>query len=146
MTSRNALSLLAFSAVVAGIAGLILTHHILAAHPLLLAVQVGAVLLMLWARKTMGLRSFHAAAGTSEGGLVTRGPFRYWRHPIYAAVTYFVWVAQIEQPTAVGLALAAVVTLGLLVRMRLEEASLTETYPEYPQYAQRAKRFVPFLF
>jgi protein-S-isoprenylcysteine O-methyltransferase Ste14 len=101
---------------------------------------------MLWARKTFGLRSFHAAASPSEGGLVTTGPYRWWRHPIYASILYFVWAGQVQAPTALAIALAVAATLGLFLRMLLEERFLTATYPEYPQYARRAKRLVPFVF
>lgn len=101
---------------------------------------------MLWARKTFGLRSFHAAASTSEGGLVTSGPYRYWRHPIYASIIYFVWAGQVEAPSALAVGLAAAATLGLFARMLIEERFLAATYPEYPRYARRAKRVVPFVF
>ena len=40
-------------------------------------------------------------------------------------------------------ALAAVVTLGLGVRMLIEERFLTQTYPEYANYMKTAKRLIP---
>lgn len=141
----NALSLLGFALAVAALVGLVLDHHLFATHPLLIAVQAGAVLLMLWARRTFGLRSFHASASPTAGGLVTTGPYRYWRHPIYAALLYFVWAGQVEAPEPLALALAAAATLGLLARMLVEERFLTATYPDYSGYARRAKRLVPFV-
>lgn len=143
---NDVLSIVAFLVAVAGLVALVFLHHLFASHPVLVAVQVAAVLLMLWARATFGWRSFHASASTSEGGLVTDGPYRYWRHPIYASIVYFVWAGQIEEPAALPVALAALVTLGLFARMLLEERSLRAAYPGYPEYARRAKRFVPFLF
>lgn len=143
---KNVLSITGFVVAVAGLVTLVVLHHLFAGNPLLIAVQVAAFLLMLWARKTFGLRSFHAAASTSEGGLVTTGPYRYWRHPIYASIIYFVWAGQVEAPAVLPLALAVAVTLGLLARMLIEERFLTVAYPEYTQYARRAKRLVPFVF
>jgi protein-S-isoprenylcysteine O-methyltransferase Ste14 len=145
-TLKNFLSICGFLAAVAALVGLLFLHHLIAKNPILIGVQVAAVLLMLWARRTFGLRSFHAAASPSEGGLVTTGPYRYWRHPIYASILYFVWAGQVEAPAGVPLALAAVATLGLLARMLIEESFLTAAYPEYVRYAQQAKRFVPFVF
>lgn len=142
---ENALSALAFLVAVAALVYLVFLHHLFASHPLLIAVQVAAVLLMIWARKTFGLRSFHATASTSIGGLVTDGPYRYWRHPIYASIVYFVWAGQVESPTPPALVAAAVVTVGLLARMILEERFLRAAFPEYAQYAQTAKRVLPFL-
>jgi protein-S-isoprenylcysteine O-methyltransferase Ste14 len=142
---KNVLSILAFVVAASALVVLVFIHHLFARNPFLIGVQVAAALLMIWARVTFGRRSFHAAASTSEGGLVTTGPYRYWRHPIYASIIYFVWAGQVEAPTALSLALAAVVTLGLLVRMLIEESFLTRAYPEYAQYAKHAKRLIPFV-
>jgi protein-S-isoprenylcysteine O-methyltransferase Ste14 len=143
---KNLLSVLGFLVAVAAMLGLLAIHHLFAQDPYLIAVQVAAVLLMIWARMTFGLRSFHAAAAPTEGGLVTTGPYRYWRHPIYASIIYFVWAGQIEAPGALPLALAATVSVGLFARMLTEERLLTEAYAEYPTYAKRAKRLIPFVY
>ncbi len=143
--SREKLSVLAFLVAVVCLVALVLRHHLFATHPVLIGVQVAAVLLMVWARLTFGLRSFHAAANPSRGELVTHGPYRYWRHPIYASIVYFVWAGQVQEPTALALALAAVATLALFARMLLEESFLFATYPDYAAYARRAKRFIPFV-
>ncbi len=142
---KNSLSILGLLLAVAAMVGLFAIHHLFAKSPYLLAVQAAAALLMIWARATFGLRSFHAAASTSEGDLVTTGPYRYWRHPIYASIIYFVWVGQIQLPATVPLALAATVSLGLFVRMLVEERFLIQTYPEYPKYAKKTKRLIPFV-
>src|SRR6266516_2249539 len=56
---------------------------------IVIALQIAAVLLFLWARITFGRRSFHLAANPTEGGLVTTGPYRHIRHPIYTALCLF---------------------------------------------------------
>jgi protein-S-isoprenylcysteine O-methyltransferase Ste14 len=142
---KNVLSVVAFLVAAVAVGYLLLVRHLFATSPALIAVQAGAVFLMLWARKTFGLRSFHAAAGTSEGGLVTAGPYRIWRHPIYASIVYFVWAPELRSPTVHSVAAAGVVTLALLTRMLLEEQALYATYPEYGEYARRAKRIIPFV-
>jgi protein-S-isoprenylcysteine O-methyltransferase Ste14 len=142
---RNSLSALAFLVAVAALVFLIAIHQLLATTPLLIAIQVAAVLLMIWARVTFGWRSFHATAGTSKGGLVTTGPYRYWRHPIYASIVYFVWAGQIPSSSPLALAAATCVTLALLGRMLLEEQFLRESYPDYDDYCRQAKRFIPFV-
>jgi protein-S-isoprenylcysteine O-methyltransferase Ste14 len=142
---KNTLSILGYLIAVTGMLWLVAIKHLFASAPLLIVFQCLSVLLMLWARMTFGLRSFHAMAKTTEGGLVTTGPYRYWRHPIYASILYFVWIGQVDAPSVLAICLAAAVTFGLLLRMLLEETFLSATYPEYPQYMRRAKRFVPFL-
>jgi protein-S-isoprenylcysteine O-methyltransferase Ste14 len=142
-------SIAATVALVACVIVLVERRELFARHPVGIALQVAAVLLMLWARVTFGARSFHAAANPTEGGLVTTGPYRYWRHPIYAAILLFVWsgvLAQRHAPTWVALLLAAGATLFTAVRIHAEERLLYAAFPGYGDYAARTKRLVPFVF
>lgn len=107
--------------------------------------QVLAALLMLWARLTFGLRSFHGAADPTAGGLVTRGPYRWLRHPIYAAILLFVWAGVASHPTLANAAAGVVATVASIARMLAEERLLVVRYPEYTAYAARTKRVIPFV-
>ncbi|MEP6916570.1 MAG: methyltransferase, partial [Acidobacteriota bacterium] len=107
--------------------------------------QVGAVALMLSARVAFGMRSFHAAANPTSGGLVTIGPYRWLRHPIYAAALYFVWAAAIDHRSLPAIAAAVLVTAGASVRMYAEETLLVRMYPDYIAYSARTARVVPFV-
>src|SRR5829696_3655304 len=89
-------SVLAFALMVAGLVWLIQRGEWLARSVPALALQGCAILLMVAARFTFGRRSFHAAADPTAGGLVTSGPYRYLRHPIYAAILYFAWSTAID--------------------------------------------------
>ncbi|MFN8583160.1 MAG: isoprenylcysteine carboxylmethyltransferase family protein [Gemmatimonadaceae bacterium] len=113
--------------------------------PLVIAIQVVALLLMLWARVTFGMRSFHAAANPTAGGLVTTGPYRYIRHPIYTAALLFTWSGALAHASLASLGLALAMTAGAAVRMWCEEQMVTVTYPEYRDYARRTKRVIPGL-
>ncbi len=138
-------SVAAFVVLVAAILYLAFTYQLFARQPLLLAVQVAAVGLMIWARVTFGVRSFHASANATRGGLVTTGPYRWWRHPIYASIAYFVWAGVASHRRLDAVAAALLATAMVLARMLLEERFLRRTYPEYGEYAARAKRFIPFV-
>lgn len=143
--TKNFLSLIAFLIAAAALVLLLYIHHLVATSLPLIGVQIAAILLMVWARLTFGLRSFHATATTSEGKLVTTGPYRYWRHPIYASIIYFLWAGQVQSPGISSLSLAIIATAGLFVRMILEEDFLKAKYPEYTEYMKRAKRIIPFV-
>jgi len=141
----RAVSLLATLILVGAVLGLYFTHALFATHPVGIAIQVLAALLMLWARLTFGGRSFHAAANPTEGGIVTRGPYRFLRHPIYAAILYFVWTGVASLASLPSVTAAVVATLAIATRIATEERLLAERYPEYREYAARTKRVVPFV-
>jgi protein-S-isoprenylcysteine O-methyltransferase Ste14 len=124
-------SVAAFILMIAGIVPMAMRGELFARSSLLIAWQVVAILLMLWARVTFGRRSFHAAANPTAGGLVTTGPYRYLRHPIYAAVLYFVWGGALDHRTLTAVACAAAVSVGAGIRMVAEEHLLAGSYPAY---------------
>jgi protein-S-isoprenylcysteine O-methyltransferase Ste14 len=140
------LSVLAFAAMVAGIAGAYYAHTLFTRAPLAVAVQVAAVALMVWARVTFGRRSFHAAASPTSGGIVNTGPYRYIRHPIYTAAIAFVLPGALLAHAPLALASAALVIAGAVVRMLCEESMLVARYPEYAQYARATSRVIPGVF
>lgn len=131
---------------VAGLGGLFYSGALFARHPAAIAIQIAAFLLMVAARITFGRRSFHAAANPTEGGLVTNGPYAYFRHPIYAAILYFVWTGALSHLSAWSTTCAALITAGAFARMLIEERLLTEKYPQYADYRRRVSRVAPFLF
>jgi protein-S-isoprenylcysteine O-methyltransferase Ste14 len=139
------LSVAAFALMITGIAGIYRAHALFAHRLPLIAVQVASVLLMLAARITFGRRSFHAAANPTVGGLVTTGPYAYIRHPIYAAILYFVWAGAFDRMSSLALASALIISAGAIVRMLSEERLLVERYPEYRDYMARVRRIVPFV-
>jgi protein-S-isoprenylcysteine O-methyltransferase Ste14 len=138
-------SVAATAVLIAAAIALVVTDSLFARQPAALVIQAAAVLLMLWARVTFGMRSFHAAANPTAGGLVTTGPYRYVRHPIYAAVLLFVWAGLATHATLLSVTLGLLATAATAVRMWAEERLVTARYPEYREYAARTKRVIPFV-
>jgi protein-S-isoprenylcysteine O-methyltransferase Ste14 len=142
-------SLLATALLVACVVVLLQRGALIGGRYVALGLQLLAIALMVWARLTFGMRSFHATANPTAGGLVTAGPYRYWRHPIYAAVLLFTWSGVLGRgvsPTVIDLSLAAGATLMTAVRIHAEEQLLRASMPEYASYALRTKRLIPFVF
>lgn len=138
-------SFVGFFAMVASLIALLWGHSLFGESPIPIGVQILAFSLMVWARVTFGGRSFHASASPTEGGIVTSGPYRYVRHPIYAAVLYFTWGGVLSHFSIVNLALGICAVAGAGLRIAAEEKLLVERYPEYNEYANRTKRIIPFL-
>ena len=146
MAMTRTLSLGALLLMMAGILGLFFSKALFSPSPVVIATQCAAVALMAWARLTLGRRSFHAAADPTAGGLVTGGPYRFIRHPIYTAACLFGWAGMLGNWSWRAGLFGALLFLGALGRMLCEERLVTEQYPEYRQYAKSTKRMVPGVF
>jgi len=131
---------------IAGLVGLLQRGAILSTSPLGVVAQVAAVGLMIWARMTMGLRSFHATADPTDGGLVTAGPYRFIRHPIYTSICLFCCAAVLAHASLITVVLGVLVMVGAFMRMTSEERLLVQRYPGYRLYASATKRMVPYVF
>jgi protein-S-isoprenylcysteine O-methyltransferase Ste14 len=99
----------------------------------------------LWAVVTLG-RSFSTFLGVHPGQTVVQhGPYRWVRHPSYTGL----WLIVLGFGAGVGhwLSLAAcagVPLIGLIPRIRVEEAELTRVLgDEYHAYRRRTYRLIP---
>jgi len=142
----TALSLVGFAMMGLGICGLYVAGSLFSRSPLVVVVQLAAVALMVWARITFGRRSFHVAAQPTEGGVVTSGPYRFVRHPIYAAVVLFALAGAAVHPSWPAAALVLAVIAGALMRLFAEERALLADLPGYRDYAARTPRLIPGVF
>jgi len=141
----KAISIIGFVVMVVALALLIRMSGLFGDNVVALAIQVAAVGLMIWARVVFGRRSFHAAGNPTEGELVTSGPYRYIRHPIYAAVLYFTWAGVLTHLSPETVACGVLEIVGVAMRVYVEERYLRQRYPEYEEYANRTKRIIPFV-
>lgn len=140
-------SILGFVAAVAGLLGLISRGELIDPNPVSIGLQVLAFAFMVWARITFGMRSFHAAADTTEGELVTRGPYGIVRNPIYAVVILFAWAGVGAHLGVVSVGLGLLIVGGMLVRIFSEERELRKRYGSaFEAYCGRVKRLVPLAF
>jgi protein-S-isoprenylcysteine O-methyltransferase Ste14 len=101
---------------------------------------------MIWARFTFGRRSFHAAANPTAGGLVTTGPYRFIRHPIYTGVCLFVTAGAAAHVSLNSVLFCGLIWATSITRMLCEERLLQGMYPEYAKYAAATPRMIPFVF
>jgi protein-S-isoprenylcysteine O-methyltransferase Ste14 len=142
----QAASRIGFVILVLAVVGLLAQRSLFGRPGLAVLVQLAAVALMIWARVAFGRRSFHASAEPTEGGLVTSGPYRYLRHPIYASILWFAAAGALSHVSTASLLLLALACVGAWLRIAAEERLLREMYPEYAEYAARTKRVIPYVW
>lgn len=105
-----------------------------------------SVALAVWTlvHNRLGNFNIHPAPKAS-GALVTSGPYRLIRHPMYTAVLLGgAALAGVAGHAWAGLAWAALAGV-LWAKASLEEAWLREHYPPYVAYYKVSKRFIPWL-
>ena len=107
---------------------------------------VGGVILLIAARLSMG-RSFTVMPRPRAGGeLVTGGPFRIVRNPIYLAALVTLTGGSLFNSWT-GLAPTAALAVLWAGKVRVEERYLREQFPEYADYARRVRyRLLPFVY
>lgn len=98
----------------------------------------------LWAAARLGRGLTPSPLPNGAVDLVTRGPYRWVRHPMYTAVMLI--AAGVTVPSGSLLVAAQAVALMILfnVKARWEEGRLAATFPGYAGYQAATPRFVPF--
>lgn len=83
----------------------------------------------------------------SDHKLITKGPYRYIRHPIYAGeMLYFLSIPLIFSSIYDFVIMLAIIPM-LLYRIRCEEKVPSSKFgQEYEEYAHNTWRLVPFLY
>ena len=122
----------------------------LAVHSVILG-AIGAVLfacgiaLAVWARLYLGRNWGAPMTQRAEPELVTSGPYRFVRHPIYTGLlTALLGTALVN--SLFGLIVVAVLVGYFYYSGTVEERNLTATFPKaYPEYRSRTKMLIPFL-
>jgi protein-S-isoprenylcysteine O-methyltransferase Ste14 len=78
--------------------------------------------------------------------LVTRGAFKYIRHPMYTALIFLAWGAFLKHVSASSVGLVAVATVALWATARRDEQEcLAHFGAPYADYMRTSKRFIPFV-
>ena len=156
-TSDRGSGLVINAAVIAGFAVAIIAARALpgaAIRPQVLAVTLGLVCLLcgialrLWSFRTLGRYFTFQVQTSTDQPVITSGPYRVLRHPSYTGVLLIVvGVGCLFANWASVASISALVTTGLVYRIRVEERALLDALGEaYRGYAATHRRLVPLIW
>jgi len=104
------------------------------------------IALAIWARVHLGRNWSPRPAMKVGHELITSGPYRFVRHPIYTGLlTALLGSGLVNGPLWTVVLFVAVV--NFLWRIRVEEAYMMELFPDqYPAYCARTKALIPIVW
>ena len=99
-----------------------------------------------WARWYLGANWSGMVTVKVQHELIRTGPYRYVRHPIYTGLLLAIAgtaaaLGEWRDAIAFGLAFFA-----FIVKSRVEERWMGETFPEYESYRRATAALVPFIY
>lgn len=106
-----------------------------------------SVLLVSWAILAMQkskLRIMPEPA--ADAILVTNGPYRFIRHPMYTAILFGAAGLLMSHFTWVRLAVSVALFIVLIIKLKREEKMLLLKFDGYKNYMAMSSRLFPFLF
>lgn len=102
------------------------------------------ILLMIWQMKTLDV---NISTVRTDQYLVSNGPYRYIRHPLYS-----IFIGQSISTSLITanwllVLFIPIVFIGMLLRIKLEENDLINEYGEdYVTYMNNTKKLIPKIF
>ncbi|MEM1095363.1 MAG: isoprenylcysteine carboxylmethyltransferase family protein [Bacteroidota bacterium] len=131
----------------AALAGLALAGPLLPRSAVGLGLIGVGIALGVWALWAMRIGNLHIRPDVADGALLTtRGPYQLLRHPMYAALLLvgLGWLA--DAFSVLRLVLFVTLLVNLVVKLRYEEALLTDGLAGYAAYRGRTWRLIPWVY
>jgi protein-S-isoprenylcysteine O-methyltransferase Ste14 len=110
------------------------------------AMCLAGLAIIIWGAVTLGSFLTPFPRPREQHELITRGPFRWVRHPIYTGVLLTALGACIISGSWLALAFWFCLCVLFDLKARREEAWLAQRYPHYLEYRSRTRKFVPGVY
>jgi protein-S-isoprenylcysteine O-methyltransferase Ste14 len=124
---------------------LLLSGNLLSLSPLIIAGQLLAITLGIWARRSFLGGKFNINAEPVDGPLLLTGPYQFIRHPMYTFALLFVWSSILGHLSLITAVIGLIVTSVIAIRIVTEEQFLRARYPDYAEYSRKTRRIIPFI-
>ena len=154
-TDRGSLMVVRVAAVAGALLAAALAHISATSFDYGVALTVASIALMWtgialrwWSFRTLGRYFTFQVMTSADQPVITTGPYRYLRHPSYTGILLILAGIGLGYGNLLSLvALIVLPLLGVINRIRVEEAALSATLGDrYTSYATGRKRLVPFVW
>jgi protein-S-isoprenylcysteine O-methyltransferase Ste14 len=124
-----------------------LTGPLIPRNIILLTAELIGIGLGVWAVLIMGIGNFNVTPDPlKRSRLVTRGPYRVIRHPMYLALLVVTFPLIIAELSWVRLLVWVILLVTLVLKLNFEESLLDEQLPGYLEYRERSYRLIPYIY
>jgi len=120
---------------------------IILSSTILFLVEITGILLGLWAIYSMRIGNFNITPEIKQSGeMVTRGPYKFVRHPMYLAIIVTLSPIVIDHFTYARLVVLILLFAVLIYKINIEEELLLKHFEKYKEYSEHSWRIIPFLY
>jgi protein-S-isoprenylcysteine O-methyltransferase Ste14 len=79
-----------------------------------------------------------------NGQLITRGPYRFIRHPMYLAILMYAAGMCLHEPSWPVIIVASILFINMLIKIEMEEKLLAQQYKEdFARYSKNTYKLIP---
>ena len=114
--------------------------------PYIIIGQLLTVGFSIWARRSFQKEQFSIHAEPTNGELISTGPYKLVRHPMYTSALFLVWISIMGPFSLLTFLIGVIVTSVIALRIIAEEQFLRERFLNYKEYALKTKIIIPFIF
>jgi protein-S-isoprenylcysteine O-methyltransferase Ste14 len=122
------------------------TGRIIPQNPVLLILSLMGALTGIWAVIEMKFRFNIFPQLLKDSKLITSGPYRFIRHPMYTSVLIITLMWVIDDFAILRLIVWLILLIDLLAKLNYEEKILEERFGDYIEYKSKTRKLVPFVF
>ncbi len=143
---RRVMSCLLVGVQFACIGAILVSGPWIARHGVFFTLELLGCLLGVWAVVTMQWKNLNVLPEVRSGSrLVTDGPYRRIRHPMYTALLMVTLALVCESFSSLRGLCWLTLSATLVVKLSYEEMCLREAFDDYDAYRSRTWRLIPWI-
>jgi protein-S-isoprenylcysteine O-methyltransferase Ste14 len=122
------------------------TGSVIPSNKVLLFLEIIFAVFGFWGMAAMKFRFSIFPEPLKNSSLVTSGPYKFVRHPIYTSILFITLIWLINDFSLIRCSVWILLIIILNIKSEHEEKILTGKFPGYENYKLKSKKIIPFLY